>query len=251
MSSNNREVNAMSANIKFSFERYEKKYFLSPFQYEIFLKRIKDYTVSDVYGRYSLCNIYYDTDDYKLIRASLEKPVYKEKLRVRSYGVPKDDSKVFVELKKKFDGVVYKRRIELPADTAAGFIAGKTDDCPDSQIGSEIQWFQKMYHAEPKVFIGYDRIAFAGIEDPELRITFDTNLRFRCTDLDLRKGDHGSLIIPKDKVLMEIKIPGVCPMWLTSILTELGLYSTSFSKYGTVYREFILGNNIKEARLSA
>lgn len=251
MWSNDREVTAMTANTKFSFERYEKKFFLTPQQQEILIDYIKDYTVSDVYGKYSLCNIYYDTDDWKLIRASLEKPVYKEKLRVRSYGVPEKQGKVFVEIKKKFDGVVYKRRIDMTADKVEDYLSGKNTDCCDSQIGSEIQWFQKLYHAKPKVYIGYDRIAFAGIEDPELRITFDTNLRWRETNLDLTKGDYGQLIIPRDKVLMEVKIPGACPMWLAAILTELELYSTSFSKYGTVYRDFILKNNLKEARLSA
>ncbi len=250
MSSNSREVTDMAAQTKFSFERYEKKYFLTPAQQQIFIDYIKDYTVSDVYGKYSLCNIYYDTDDYALIRASLEKPIYKEKLRVRSYGAVGDSDKVFVELKKKFDGIVYKRRIEMPAQCSPDFLAGKTTDCPDSQIGSEIMWFQKMHRTKPKVYIGYDRTAFAGIEDPELRITFDTNLRWRGTNLDLRKGDYGQLIIPRDQVLMEIKIPGACPMWLTKILSELELYSTSFSKYGTVYRDFILNKN-KEARLSA
>lgn len=251
MSSNDREVTAMTANTKFSFERYEKKFFLTPQQQEILIDYIKDYTVSDVYGKYSLCNIYYDTDDWRLIRASLEKPVYKEKLRVRSYGVPEKQGKVFVEIKKKFDGVVYKRRIDMTADKVENYLSGKDTDCCDSQIGNEIQWFQKLYHSKPKVYIGYDRIAFAGIEDPELRITFDTNLRWRESNLDLTKGDYGQLIIPRDQVLMEIKIPGACPMWLTEILTELELYSTSFSKYGTVYRDFILKNNLKEARLSA
>lgn len=241
----------MAAATKFSFERYEKKFLLTPQQQEIFMNYIKKYTVSDVYGKYSLCNIYYDTDDWKLIRASIEKPVYKEKLRVRSYGVPGDGEKVFVEIKKKFDGVVYKRRIEMPACDSEKFLSGKSTDCPDSQIGSEIRWFQKLHDTKPMVYIGYDRVAFAGKDDPDLRITFDTNLRWRDYNLDLRKGSYGQLIIPQDQVLLEIKIPGACPMWLVKILTELELYSTSFSKYGTVYRDFILKNNLKEARLSA
>ena len=241
----------MSTATKFSFERYEKKYFLTPAQQKILINYIKDYMVSDVYGKYSLCNIYYDTDDWRLIRASLEKPVYKEKLRVRSYGVPQDDGKAFIELKKKYEGVVYKRRIELKAKDVPDFLSGQTSDCNDSQIGSEIKWFQKLYNAKPKIYIGYDRIAFAGIDDPDLRITFDTNIRWRDTNLDLRKGSFGHLLLSPDKVLMEIKIPGACPMWLTSILSQLELYPTSFSKYGTVYRENILKNYVKEARFSA
>ncbi len=241
----------MAAQTKFCFERYEKKYFLTPAQQERFLERIRDYVVRDVYGRYSLCNLYYDTDDYRLIRSSLEKPVYKEKLRVRSYGVAQDDDSVFVELKKKYDGVVYKRRITVKAKHVFDTLSGGITAHPDSQIGREIRWFQSMNQTKPKVFIGYDRTAFAGKEDPDLRITFDTNLRWRDTSLDLRSGAHGQLILPQDTVLLEIKIPGACPMWLAKNLTELELYPVSFSKYGTVYRDFILKNAIEEARFSA
>ena len=233
------------------FKRVEKKYIVTDEQQEELVRAMTGRAAADNYGLTTICNIYYDTPDHQLIRTSMEKPVYKEKLRVRSYGVPEKQGKVFVEIKKKFDGVVYKRRIDITADKVEDYLSGKNTDCCDSQIGNEIQWFQKLYHAKPKVYIGYDRIAFAGIEDPDLRITFDTNLRWRESNLDLTKGDYGQLIIPRDKVLMEVKIPGACPMWLTAILTELELYSTSFSKYGTVYRDFILKNNLKEARLSA
>ena len=238
------------AATKFSFERIEKKYFLTPEQQDAMIRAFRGHMVSDAYGRYSLCNIYYDTPDWRLIRASIEKPVYKEKLRVRSYGVPAGNGKVFVELKKKYEGVVYKRRIVLPACDAPAFLRGEAVPVNDSQVGSEIQWFQRFYHAEPRVYIGYDRIAFAGVEDPNLRITFDTNLRWRDTQLDLRAGNHGSLLLPWQQVLMEVKIPGACPLWLARLLTELRLYPVSFSKYGTCYRDHIV-NFDKEARFSA
>ena len=206
--------------IQCCFERYEKKYCLTLSQQRFLLERMMPYMKKDAYGEYTICNIYYDTDDYRLIRASLEKPVYKEKLRVRSYGVPQEDGKVFVELKKKFDGVVYKRRITT------------------GQLGREIGYFQSFYQTVPKVFIGYDRLAFAGIDDPQLRITFDTNLRWRDTGVDLRLGDHGAPIaLPCGDVLMEVKIPGACPLWLSHLLSDAQAFPTSFSKYGACYRD--------------
>lgn len=200
----------MAEGIQCCFERYERKYRLTKAQQRLILNGMRNHMKADNYGRYTICNIYYDTDDWRLVRASIEKPVYKEKLRVRSYGVQDDDGKVFVELKKKYDGVVYKRRITTAPETAKELLDGKLPVESFGQIGREIKWFQSFYSAVPKVFIGYDRLAFAGIEQPELRITFDTDIRCRTTELDLRLGDHGALILPHDEVLMEIKLPGVC-----------------------------------------
>ena len=201
--------------IQCCFERYEKKYCLTLSQQRFLLERMMPYMRKDEYGEYTICNIYYDTDDFRLIRASLEKPIYKEKLRVRSYGVPQADGRVFVELKKKFDGVVYKRRITTDIQNVEPFLSGELPSENFGQIGREIGYFQSFYQTVPKVFIGYDRLAFAGIDDPQLRITFDTNLRWRDTDVNLRLGDHGAPIaLPCGDVLMEVKIPGACPLWL-------------------------------------
>lgn len=167
--------------IQCCFERYEKKYCLTLSQQRFLLERMTPYMKKDAYGEYTICNIYYDTDDFRLIRASLEKPIYKEKLRVRSYGVPQEDGRVFVELKKKFDGVVYKRRITTGIQNVEPFLSGELPGENFGQIGREIGYFQSFYQTVPKVFIGYDRLAFAGIDDPQLRITFDTNLRWRDT----------------------------------------------------------------------
>ena len=190
--------------IQCCFERYEKKYCLTLSQQRFLLERMTPYMKKDAYGEYTICNIYYDTDAFRLICASLEKPIYKEKLRVRSYGVPQEDGKVFVELKKKFDGVVYKRRITTGIQNVEPFLSGELPSENFGQIGREIGYFQSFYHTVPKVFIGYDRLAFAGIDDPQLRITFDTNLRWRDTDVDLRLGDHGAPIaLPCGDVLMD------------------------------------------------
>ena len=245
----------MGKAIKTSFERYEKKYFLTPAQYKLFKERLVPFVKADEYPTYTLCNIYYDTDDYRLIRASLEKPIYKEKLRVRSYGVPGADSNVFVELKKKCDGVVYKRRITTTPFNAQCLLNGFRTQAQNNQISNEIAYFQQFYHATPKVFIAYDREAYQGIENSELRITFDTNLRYRLDSLSLQAGDYGEPIIGGDLYLMEIKIPGICPLWLSRLLSELKIYPTSFSKYGECYKKHILANNktifTKEALLSA
>ena len=222
------------------FKRVEKKYLLTEKQYKAMIAGMKPYVVPDAYSHYTICNIYYDTADFQLIRTSLEKPVYKEKLRVRSYGVPADWDKVFVELKKKYEGVVYKRRITLEYREAARYLAGGTLRQP-SQISREIDWFMRCYRPGPAAFIGYDREAYAGKENPALRVTFDTNLRGRDWDVDLRAGDHGDLIIPRSTILMELKIPGSAPMWLARLLSENQIFSTSFSKYGRYYTHLIGG----------
>ena len=236
----------MAGKMQFCFKRYEKKYMLAPDQFATMLAGMEGYMRADEFGRYTICNIYYDTDDYRLIRASLEKPVYKEKLRMRSYGVPDDRNEVFVELKKKYNSVVYKRRTIMTAAGAVSYLHDGAAPEREDQICREIDWFMHSYHPTPKVYIAYDRTAFAGIEDPELRITFDTNLRWRDRELDLRAGDYGEAILSPDQILMEIKIPGTAPVWLARLLSEAGAFHTSFSKYGTWYKQNILRRSLPE-----
>ena len=234
--------------MQFSFERYEKKYLLTAQQKAFLLDGMRPYIKVDRYSNYTICNIYYDTEDWQLIRASLEKPVYKEKLRVRSYGVPDETDSVFVELKKKYDGVVYKRRITAELSEVAPFLDGELPAERYGQIGRELAWFQSFYRTEPRVFIGYDRQAFTGIDDPSLRITFDTNLRWRTTDLSLSAGDHGAPITMAGDALLELKLPAACPLWLSRLLSEAGAFPVSFSKYGSCYQNDLpLGDLRKEA----
>lgn len=235
----------MADDIQSCFERYEKKYLLTSEQQQFLLNRMEPFMQRDRYGEYTICSIYYDTPDWRLIRSSLEKPIYKEKLRVRSYGVPADDGAAFVELKKKFDGVVYKRRITTEARLVEPLLTGTLPPEEFGQIGNEIGWFQSFYHTLPKVFIAYDRLAFAGREDGRLRITFDTEIRWRETELDLRMGDRGMPLLPRGEVLMEIKIPGACPLWLSRLLSEAGAVPASFSKYANCYRRIVLQDNAK------
>ena len=229
----------MAGRIQSCFQRYEKKYMLTPYQYRLMLDGMKPYMRPDEYGQYTLCNIYYDTDNYQLIRDSLEKPVYKEKLRMRSYGVPGDEDNVFVELKKKYKGVVYKRRVTMDADSAVNYLNSNIPPQCENQILHEIDWFIQGYHPKPKVFIAYDREAYAGAEDKNLRITFDTNLRWRDTELDLRAGNYGNALLSPEDILMEIKTPGAVPLWLAGLLSEIGAFPCSFSKYGDCYRKYI------------
>ncbi len=224
--------------IQNSFQRVEAKYLLTPRQYDSLRRGMEGHVRPDVYSHYTICSIYCDTADYSLIRASLDKPIYKEKLRLRSYGVPGSRDAAFVEIKKKFDGVVYKRRVTVSAAEAAACISrGKLSR--DDQISREINWFLHVWKPQPAAYIGYDREAWAGVEDPALRITFDTNLRGRNWDLDLRAGDFGELILPRDSILMELKFPGGAPLWLSHLLSENGVYPTSFSKYGTYYKSLL------------
>ncbi len=228
------------ADVQYSFERYEKKFLLTSECKEAFLKNIQENIKEEQYHKYTICNIYYDTDDYKIIRASREKPEYKEKLRVRSYGTLSEHDKAFVELKKKYNGIVYKRRIAADINMVEPFLDEYNLNQPFGQIGEEIAWFQKMNQTKPKVFIGYDRVAFCAKDNPDLRITFDTNIRCRDKDLDLRLGDYGKLLLPSGSILMEIKISKACPLWLGRALSEAKIFPVSFSKYGTWYGAWVL-----------
>ena len=218
------------------FERTEIKYIISLRQREALLKMIEAYIKTDEYGESTVCSLYFDTDDFLLIRNSMDKPVYKEKLRLRSYSTPKANSSVFLELKKKYRGVVYKRRQTLRYIEAMDYIDyGEMPD--ESQIMREIDYTMSRYrNLRPRMFIGYARTAFYSRTDHELRITFDKNVRFRTDNLDLAKGSYGETILPSNLCIMEIKSLNTMPLWLTSALSRLKLFPGSFSKYGTAYR---------------
>jgi SPX domain protein involved in polyphosphate accumulation len=219
-----------------TFERYEMKYLLSETKYTSVRLLLQNKLNIDNFGKTTICNIYFDTPNHLLIRNSLEKPIYKEKLRLRSYGTPTEQDKVFVELKKKYDGIVYKRRVKMELTTAQHYLYDAEVIREPSQITKEIDWFLRFYKdIKPSMYISYNRIAMYGVEDPELRVTFDSNLLWREDDLWLGSGTWGSPLFREKERLMEIKIPGSMPLWLSHILDELEIYPTSFSKYGTAY----------------
>ncbi len=230
------------------FKRYEKKYLLSERKHELLRQSLKDYLKVDNYGETTICNIYFDTPDRRLIRTSIERPIYKEKLRLRSYGTPQADDTVFIELKKKYKGIVYKRRVKSEFIIAKHYLYDSEPFSQPSQITKEIDWFLNFYkELKPAMFISYNRVAMFGVEDPELRITFDGNILWREEELRLDCGAWGNPLLEEGQRLMEIKIPGAMPLWLAHILNELEIYPTSFSKYGRGYEQSVQ-LKIKESR---
>ena len=223
-----------------TFKRYEKKYLLSAEKYASLKRQIDNYIQPDEYFKSTVCSVYYDTEQFDFIRNSIDTPIYKEKLRLRSYNVPTADSVIFLELKEKFKGLVYKRRIAMPVTEAMDYLAGKTELSDDSQMGREIDWFLCANKVMPKVFLACDREAYVGRDDNELRITFDRNIRWRGDELDLTLGSHGEAITEPGQVLMEIKMPMSSPMWLARMLSENAIFPTSFSKYGVCYKNNLI-----------
>lgn len=228
------------------FKRYELKYLLTQELKEKLFDKIYLYLERDGYYKSTVRNIYFDTDNYRLIRRSIEKPTYKEKIRLRSYVQCKKDDVCFLELKKKYDGVVFKRRTLMSECDALEFIKLSDSLAPRSQIEREIQYFAQMYQTlKPKVFLSYDREAYYYKEDPHLRITFDSNVLARTDRLSLSEEIFGTPLLDENMRLMEIKCKGGIPLWLCHALSELKIYKTSFSKYGTAYKDMVYPNKMK------
>lgn len=241
------------------FKRYEVKFKISRAQYEQIKKELPAYMIPDEHGKSTIFSLYYDTPDFRLIRRSMEHPEYKEKLRLRSYGVVTPDQPVFLELKKKYKKIVYKRRIEMTEEEVYRFgreasepditawdhihhshLSGKELSFSDRQIRKEIQYAFSYYpELEPRMLLSYEREAWYAKEDHGFRITFDQNLLWREEALDLHTGVFGTHIIPEDELIMEVKTGMGIPLWLTEILTEQKVYKTSFSKYATAYTQKI------------
>jgi len=223
------------------FKRVEKKYRISLSKKDALLSRIGEHLIPDVHGKSTVCSLYLDTPDHLLIRNSITAVSYKEKLRLRSYGIPHEDTKVFLELKKKYKGVVYKRRISMTLAEAEAYL--QNGICTeDTQIMREIDYAMRFYrHPQPAMMIACEREAFFVSELPNLRLTFDTAIRYReyglttADGLTSSHGADGTKIISDDTALLEIKTDGAMPLWLSHALSELEIYPASFSKYGTAY----------------
>ena len=223
------------------FKRYEMKYLLNQTQKKKVMQAMEPYMQPDQYGRSTIRNIYYDTDNYRLIRTSLDKPIYKEKLRVRSYSAVSPEDMVFVELKKKYDSVVYKRRINLEERQATAYLAGTASAPIHTQITEEIDYFLKFYQTmRPRVFLSYEREAYFSKEPGEFRVTFDENILFREEDLSLGSKVYGEAILEPEYTLMEIKTPESIPLWMVKVLSEEKINKTSFSKYGSAYQTIFM-----------
>lgn len=222
------------------FKRYELKYMLTQEQKARVLQSMAPYMALDEYGRTTIRNIYFDTDNYRLIRRSIERPTYKEKLRVRSYQRAKPTSTVFVELKKKFEGVVYKRRLSLPEEEAMEWVTGEMHCQQDTQISREIDYFLSYYHdLHPAVFLSYEREAYYSKDGSDFRVTFDEHILARREAITLEADPWGTPLLKEGMALMEIKCSGGIPLWMTQILSQEQIYKTSFSKYGTAYQTLI------------
>ena len=223
------------------FRRIEKKYIVSKKQYIKIKEKIKENMNEDKFGKSKICNIYFDTDKYDLIKHSITKPNFKDKVRLRSYNIPNENSKVFLEIKRKSDGIVGKRRIEMKLSEFYEYFNNQNAiENDNKQIKKELDYYFKMYNLKPAMYISYEREAFYEKDNPDFRLTFDNEIIARKYELNLEKGSYGEKILDENKYIMEVKTLGALPMWFVKILNEEMIIPGSFSKYGTAYQEFIL-----------
>jgi len=236
------------------FNRYEKKYIISDKVYRLIKPQLEEYMEIDAHSRngdfYTICNIYYDTPDNEIIRKSIQKPVYKEKLRLRSYGVVGPKDKVYLEIKKKYNHCVNKRRTSILLEEAYNYFETKqkpkAKNSLNQQILDEIDFMIQRYPTlKPALYLAYDRNAMFGIENSNFRITFDTNIRTRRYDLRLDIANYGDLLLPPDLWVMEAKLDQTAPLWFAELLSRYKIYPTTFSKYGTEYQQMLLHSNNK------
>ena len=227
-----------------TFRRMEKKTTMPSDRVEAFKARISPYMEYDPFcadGRpYVICNLYYDSPDDHVIRGSVDLPYYKEKLRLRSYGVPTPDSTVFLELKKKQDGVGTKRRAKLPLRDAEAFL--ETGIHParlsyiDEQVLREIDYYRSHEDVQPRVYVSYLRTAYHEKSNPSFRITFDSDILARRHDLRLELGRYGDPLLTAGYTLMEVKFSGAVPFWFSRVMSDFGLSFHTFSKVGTDFK---------------
>ena len=223
----------------FTMMRYENKYILDSSQIKAIRDVLKDHMQIDRYGLTSIATLYFDTPSFQLIRTSIDKPAFKEKIRLRSYGLVKDDEPLFLEIKRKVDGIVYKRRIMTDAKHAKEFFVNNKDFSNNSQINRELNYFRDYYqNLQPALLIISDREAYFK-EGSDLRITIDYKPRFRSENLDLHTSMDGENLLPNDQAILEIKAQRAMPIWLSRALAGANIYKTSFSKVGAAYQIFM------------
>lgn len=228
------------------FRRIEKKYIVNEIQYHKLKAKILDYMNEDNYGKSTICNIYFDTNDYKLISNSISKPYFKEKIRLRSYNIPNKDSKVFLEIKRKYDGIVGKRRIEMTLSEFENYLKNSnTLENSNKQIKTELDYYFKLYSLKPAMYISYSREAYYEKNNSDFRLTFDSNVLAREHNLKLDSSIYGKDVLGNGKYIMEVKTLGALPLWFVNILNELEIIPGNFSKYGEAYKDFILKPTIE------
>jgi hypothetical protein len=221
------------------FQRYEQKYLMDVFQYTQFISVLNDFACADTYGPSAIYSVYYDNNEFGIARNSLNKSAYKEKLRLRSYGIPQPGDTVYLELKKKLKGVTYKQRIPLPFAGMEQCLNFRPENYPRNYILNEMEWILNYYKPFPQFMVCYDRRSFRGLKDKTLRITFDTNIRWRASSLDFSRGSYGSPMIGGNEYLMELKVENSIPPYLAAHLSRLKIFPLSFSKYRTAYESLM------------
>lgn len=227
-----------------NFERYEIKFYLNPTQLRNFISLLDAYMTLDQYGLHTICTLYYDTPDFYYIRHSLSHPSFKQKLRVRSYGVPTIDKLSFLELKKKVAGITYKRRVGLPLKNITNYLENPVQPLGNEMNWQEINWFCQQNVLVPKITISYDRLAYFGNEDENFRVTFDQNIRWREQYLALNNGDFGYRLLDQGITLMEVKTMNALPLWFCKLLNSQQLYPIKCSKYGFAYGQLMQGRRV-------
>ena len=230
------------------FKRKEVKYLLTEAQLTALRPALETHMEPDAFAHSSISNLYYDTPDFRMLRRSQEKPVYKEKLRLRSYGVPDEETQVFPEIKKKAEGIVYKRRVSMPYGDALRYLSRRQPG-GDGQIFQELNWMLTSYGSlASRIFLSYERDSWKGQEDASLRLTLDREILWRTEALDLRRGAWGTPLLEPNQVLMEVKISNAAPLWLAEALSENGIFPISFSKCGRAF-ETLCKNYINEMEM--
>ncbi len=228
------------------FERIEKKFRINSRQYRELLPVLEENMKYDEHGKSIICNIYYDTPDYALIRKSIERPKFKEKLRIRSYGLPDEDAEVFVEIKRKYNGIGYKRRICVPFGKAKKLLEGEEIFSSQRQIEKEILEFVRRYNPKPMVYLTYFRTAMFGKDNEDFRVTVDTDLKYRTQSPEYPDKSGMNPILDEDEIILEIKSTSGIPDWLLEKLNELNIYQAPFSKVGACYSLHIAPKKINE-----
>jgi hypothetical protein len=229
------------------FQRHEQKYLLSGFQYHAVLSVLDGFAYPDEYGKSTVYSVYYDNEEFEIAGKASGKSAYKEKLRLRSYGIPRPGDTVFLELKKKLNGLSYKQRLPLPFTDAENCLDLKAANVRGSYILDEIQWFLRSYNPFPQFMISYDRLAFRGLENNALRITFDSNIRCTTAEHGFSQGPCGTPLLDNDAYLMEIKVDTSIPLFLSGHLSGLNIFPRSFSKHRRAY-ESLLHENLLNSR---
>ncbi len=225
------------------FRRIEKKYIITKEQYLMLKEIIENKMIEDEHGKSTICNIYFDTGQFDLIRHSITKPVYKDKIRLRSYNIPTNNSIVYLEIKRKYKGEVSKRRSEMQLNEFYEYMKDKNSFAKENQVRKEILYYFRFYDLKEAMFVSYYRRAYYDRNNRDFRVTFDSNIIARNYDLKLEKGIYGDNILKNDKYIMEIKTLGAIPIWFVKILDELKICPCGFSKYGEAYTQLVLKAN--------